>query len=565
MTQPDDQAGDAAALRRLIDTLHETYGSIRELVGDSTDTVFHRQSGTSYVLPGAQDALQELERQSRIFADERAAILDALPAQIALVDSGGTIVTVNQNWRDSARSLLGESSPSYVGDNYLAVCDNATGVDAEGAKEVAAGLRAVLAGRKARFDYEYPCHTPASQRWFLVTITTLAPGTATGAVVMHFDISSRVLAQERAEQWRQRLGNLIDEAQVGILVHRQFQPLLANRELARLFGFTSPDEIAAMADCAGLFPTESDDTPSAPYRDGESVELMSLQTSSREGGNSGTRLVERHTFSIPWDATPAQVEMLMDVTQQREVEARLRQSQKMEAVGQLTGGVAHDFNNLLTVILGNAELLAEALEESPDLANFAELIAKAADRGSQLTSRLLSFSRQQPLDPKPVQVNELITGMRDMLSRVLGEHINVELRCDWDVPNALVDPGQLEDAILNLSLNARDAMPGGGYLVLETRVAEVAEDVASGDGPKPGRYVVLSVADTGSGMDAQTLSRAFEPFFSTKDVGKGSGLGLSMIFGFISQTGGHVQLSSEVGVGTRVSLYLPCESESATG
>ncbi|WP_162883851.1 ATP-binding protein [Chromatocurvus halotolerans] len=554
MTESDSRRADTERLRALIDRLHGTYADIRELVGNDTDTVFHRDSGTHYVLPEAQGALRELERQARHFASERAAILDALPAQIALVDVNGDILAVNHDWRDSSRSLLGDDSPSYLGDNYLTVCENATGDGAEGAREVASGLRAVLSGQMPRFTYEYPCHAPNSRRWFLVTITTLEPEAASGAVVMHFDISARVLAQERAEQWRMRLGSVIDEAQVGILVHRQFQPLLANRELARLLGCTSPGDIMALADCSVLFPADHTRGHSLRPADDESVELITLRQAP---GRDSERLVERRTFSIPWDAAAAQVEMLTDVTQQRVVEARLRQSQKMEALGQLTGGVAHDFNNLLTVILGNAELLTEALVDAPELAGLAELIAKSADRGAQLTSRLLSFSRQQPLRPRPVSINGLICGMRDMLARVLGEPVEVGVNCDQDIPPALVDPGQLEDALLNLSLNARDAMPDGGDLTLETGVVDMDEDDVVGE-LSPGRYVTLTVTDTGSGMDAATLSRAFEPFFSTKDVGKGSGLGLSMIFGFVSQSGGHLTLNSEPGKGTCATLYLPC-------
>ncbi len=553
MTESDNRRADRERLRALIDTLHDTYADIRELVGSDTDTVFHRDSGTHYVLPEAQGALRELERQARHFASERAAILDALPAQIALLDANGDILAVNHDWRDSSRSLLGDDSPSYLGDNYLAVCDNATGDGAEGAREVAAGLREVLSGRLSRFTFEYPCHAPDARRWFLVTITTLEPDTASGAVVMHFDISARVLAQEGAEQWRMRLGSVIDGARVGILVHRQYQPLLANRELARLFGYASTNDIMALGDCSALFSADSTVEESSRPVDDESVELITLR---EEPGRNSERLVERRTFSIPWDAAVAQVEMLTDVTQQRAVEARLRQSQKMEALGQLTGGVAHDFNNLLTVILGNAELLAEALRDAPELVGLAELIAKSADRGAELTSRLLSFSCQQPLRPQPVPVNAFICGMRDILARVLGESIQVGVTCDGEIPLALIDPGQLEDAILNLSINARDAMPDGGNLTLETGVAYMDEGDAVGE-LSPGRYITLAVADTGCGMDATTLSRAFEPFFSTKDVGKGSGLGLSMIFGFVSQSGGHLTLHSELGRGTRAILYFP--------
>ena len=241
-----------------------------------------------------------------------------------------------------------------------------------------------------------------------------------------------------------------------------------------------------------------------------------------------------------------------------DLNVRLRQSQKMEAVGQLTGGVAHDFNNLLTVILGNAELVADALADRPRLRQMVEMTAKAAERGAELTGRLLAFSRRQPLDPRPSDINRLIADMDPMLRRTLGEHIEIELVRGGGLWTAMVDPGQLENAILNLCLNARDAMPSSGRLTIETANAHLDADYAAGQAElEPGQYVMVAVSDTGTGMDAATLERAFEPFFTTKDVGKGSGLGLSMIYGFVKQSKGHVRIYSEPGLGTTVRLYLP--------
>jgi signal transduction histidine kinase/ActR/RegA family two-component response regulator len=241
-----------------------------------------------------------------------------------------------------------------------------------------------------------------------------------------------------------------------------------------------------------------------------------------------------------------------------DLDRQLRQSQKMEAVGQLTGGVAHDFNNLLTVILGNAELVADGLKDRPQLRKMVEMTARAAERGAELTSRLLAFSRRQPLDPKPTDINRQIAGMDPMLRRTLGEHIEIELVRGGGLWKAMVDSGQLENAILNLCLNARDAMPGGGRLTIETANAHLDADYAARQTElEPGQYVMVAVSDTGTGMDAATLERAFEPFFTTKDVGKGSGLGLSMVYGFVKQSKGHVRIYSEPGHGTTVKLYLP--------
>ncbi len=244
---------------------------------------------------------------------------------------------------------------------------------------------------------------------------------------------------------------------------------------------------------------------------------------------------------------------MVDVTSQREMEAQLRQSQRLEAVGQLTGGVAHDFNNLLTVILSNAELLESRLAGNDQLHMLAEMTRLAAERGAELTSRLLSFSRRQALDPQPVDVRGLARSMDQLLRRALGEQVEIRIVSSGDVWDALIDALQLESALLNLCINARDAMPGGGLLVIEVANAVLDDDAAFA----PGDFVMLSVTDTGTGMDEATRARVFEPFFTTKEVGRGSGLGLSMVYGFITQSKGRITIESELGKGASVKLYLP--------
>lgn len=251
------------------------------------------------------------------------------------------------------------------------------------------------------------------------------------------------------------------------------------------------------------------------------------------------------------------------------LQAQLRQAQRLEAVGQITGGVAHDFNNLLTVILGNAEVLEKHLAENRVLRELAELTKMAAERGAELTRQLLAFSRQQPLDPKPVNIGQLVFGMDKLLKRVLGEGVRIKTVYGPELWNALVDASQLENALLNLSVNARDAMPDGGRLIIETKNVHLdgtgafgklhiwADDLET----ETGQYILISVSDTGTGMDAATRLKAFDPFFSTKDVGKGSGLGLSMVYGFVKQSKGHVRILSELGRGTTVELYLPRADE----
>ena len=241
-----------------------------------------------------------------------------------------------------------------------------------------------------------------------------------------------------------------------------------------------------------------------------------------------------------------------------ELNQKLTQSQKMEAMGQLTGGVAHDFNNLLTVILGNAEHLAERLAPHKELRTIAESIATAAERGSDLTRSLLAFARKQPLMPKDIDIGQKIIGMEPLLRRTLGEHIECEFQLDQELWQSSVDPGQLASALLNLVLNARDAMPSGGKLTVEVKNTTLGEtDVDVSGEARPGDYVMVAVSDTGTGMTPEVASRAFEPFFTTKEVGKGTGLGLSMVYGFARQSGGSMQMRSEPGHGTAVRLFFP--------
>jgi signal transduction histidine kinase len=237
---------------------------------------------------------------------------------------------------------------------------------------------------------------------------------------------------------------------------------------------------------------------------------------------------------------------------------KLRQSQKMEAMGQLTGGVAHDFNNLLTVILGNAEHIAEQLATHTELRSFAEGILTAAERGAELTRSLLAFSRKQPLMPKDIDIGRQVLGMEQLLRRTLGEHIECEFLLDRELWLASVDPGQLTSALLNLVLNARDAMPEGGRLTVEIRNASLDKAYVEQHGDiGPGAYVMVAVTDTGTGMTPDVAARAFEPFFTTKDVGKGTGLGLSMVYGFAQQSGGSMQIDSTLGRGTAITLFFP--------
>jgi PAS domain S-box-containing protein len=270
-----------------------------------------------------------------------------------------------------------------------------------------------------------------------------------------------------------------------------------------------------------------------------------------------------HALTLAWMGTwsePVRRHFFIgrDLTEKLAAEAQLRHAQKMEAVGQLTGGIAHDFNNILTVITGTIEILSDAVADRPEIAAIAKMIDEAAERGAELTKHLLAFSRKQPLQPREVDINALIVETTKLLRPTLGEQVEIDLMLAEDAWTALVDPSQLTTGILNLALNARDAMPAGGKLALETKnihldqgYAEMHAEVTAG------HYVMIAVSDTGSGIAADDLEKVFEPFFTTKEVGKGTGLGLSMVYGFVKQSNGHIKIYSEEGHGTTVKVYLP--------
>jgi PAS domain S-box-containing protein len=328
----------------------------------------------------------------------------------------------------------------------------------------------------------------------------------------------------------------------------------------RLKGYTDAEIVGRHLSC---FYTPEDQRNGVPAQ----VMASAALTGKYEGEGwrvrkDGTRFwanVVMHAIRDPLGRLLGFAKVTRDMTEKRAAEERLRQAQKMEAIGQLTGGVAHDFNNLLTVIGGNLETLLRRLTARDDasllrLANSATL---AANRAAMLTHQLLAFSRRSPLEPKSVSPNTLITSMSDMLRRTLPESIAIETVLAGGVWTIFVDANQLENSLLNLAVNARDAMPDGGKLTIEAANVYLNEAYAATAEISPGQYVAISVSDTGTGMPEEVMSRAFDPFFTTKEVGQGTGLGLSQVYGFVKQSGGHVRIYSEVGAGTTIKLYLP--------
>ncbi len=270
------------------------------------------------------------------------------------------------------------------------------------------------------------------------------------------------------------------------------------------------------------------------------------------------------TQSVPFRDANGKITALLgittDITRQRKLEEQLRQAQKMEAVGQLAGGIAHDFNNILSAIIGYADLLESRLRENGPLKNYADQILSASQRAVKLVSSLLAFSRKQTISLCPVELNALIRGVEKLLLRLIREDIELVVRCSGDDLIILADSGQIEQVLMNLVANAKDAMPAGGFIVVQTGAADLNEELIGGGSFRTGRYAMISVTDTGTGMEAQTTKRIFDPFFTTKEVGKGTGLGLSVTYGIIEQHGGRIDVQSEPGIGTTFKIYLPLSS-----
>jgi PAS domain S-box-containing protein len=308
----------------------------------------------------------------------------------------------------------------------------------------------------------------------------------------------------------------------------------------------------------GTTPFPAAETPIARAIRGESVDNLEIVVRPTATSESTHLIANGRPLRDPKGALKGAVIVYRDVTEAKDTERQLRQSQKMDAIGQLTGGIAHDFNNILTVITGTIEILAGAVADQPEYAAIARMIDQAADRGAELTRHLLAFARKQSLRPSETDVNALIIDTTNLLRASLGEHIEIEAMVGEGVWPALVDRSQLTTALLNLAVNARDAMANGGKLTLETSNGYLDESCAAVLGEvRPGPYVMIAVSDNGSGIPASIRDKVFEPFFTTKGPGKGTGLGLSMVYGFVKQSGGHVKIYSEEGHGTTVRIYLP--------
>jgi signal transduction histidine kinase/ActR/RegA family two-component response regulator len=382
----------------------------------------------------------------------------------------------------------------------------------------------------------------------------------------------RLLASDAA---RRRNADLLDKtitsmADAVLVVDAKGRVLLSNPAFVALFGDKhapgSPEwrKLYRRYLPDGTTPYPKTDTPVGRVIRGLPVDNVELLVRNTETGRTVHFIANGRLIRDDQGRQTGAVLVYRDVTEAKENERQLRQAQKMDAVGQLTGGVAHDFNNILTVITGTIEILSDAVAHDPRLVEIAVMIDQAAQRGAELTQHLLAFSRKQPLIARDTDINSLITEATKMLRPSLGEQIEIEAALEEDCWAALIDPAQLTAALLNLAVNARDAMAGGGKLTLESGNVILDEAYAQAHGDvTPGPYVMIAISDSGHGIPAAIRDKVFEPFFTTKEVGRGTGLGLSMVYGFIKQSGGHIKIYSEEGHGTTIKLYLPRAGEKA--
>ncbi len=375
------------------------------------------------------------------------------------------------------------------------------------------------------------------------------------------DLTERKASEQALREGAERLRALVETAVDGvILIDSNGAVLMFNPACERLFGYSVREVIGQNVRMLMPGPyREEHDTYIGNYLRTAAPKVIGIGREVEGQRKDGTTFpMDLSVGEAKQDDESIFVGIIHDLTARKRTEEQLVQAQKMETVGQLSGGIAHDFNNLLTVILGNAEALSSRLKARADLRHVAETIVVAAERGAELTQRLLAFSRRQMLQPTAINCNALVENMQVLLKRTLREDIDLRIAVTPGPVFAMADSAQLESALLNLSLNAQDAMPAGGVLTLSVEEIELDETTLGRHADlRPGRYVSVCVTDDGEGMSKETLERAFEPFYTTKEVGKGSGLGLSMVYGFVKQSNGHVAIYSEQGLGTSVRLYLP--------
>ncbi|MCC0007738.1 MAG: PAS domain S-box protein [Hyphomicrobiaceae bacterium] len=514
-------------------------GSLLVLVITEAMHLAHERAVASEIDAQMSRALRESEARLRLFVEQA-------PVAIALFDNNFNVVAASHRWIVDYGSL-------------------SSGLEASAIERWRPTLRRVLAGETVINDSELLPRANGHKSWqrWEAKPWKDVDGLVSGVTVFAEDITARVEAESALRDSQARLKAIVDSAVDAIITADQNGTITSvNPATPRLFGYQESELIGQ--DLSLLMP-EPDKSAHSSYLNSHSIsgqskvlgKQRSLQAQRKDGS----------TFPIELAVTQAKsregalfIGMLRDITQRVQSEESLREAQKLEAVGQLTGGIAHDFNNLLTVIICNLELLEMRIEDETKR----RLVLKAldaADMGHRLTDRLLAFARRQPLLPEVLDVNLIVLSLKEMLQRAMGATITLTTSLVDQTWPILADRGQLEGAIVNLALNSRDAMPSGGQVCIETKNLFIEEGWTEGGIRLPsGRYLQVCVSDTGTGMTPEVKERAFEPFYTTKPVGRGTGLGLATVYGFVRQSHGAVAVESELSGGTKIRLFLPAHT-----
>ena len=501
--------------------------------------------GRRLVVSMAADVTErkEMERALRESEVRMRALLDASHDEILLVSVGGEVLAINKAAARRLAKRTGGSIPVSAHLDRLLPQDQAE-------------QRMALVRQVAATATLVHCEVPIRARWFEFWFYPVLEADKPVSEVAVY--AREITAQKKSQADLSKLFQAVQQSPMSVVITDPDGNIeYANPEFTKVTGYTLAEAVGQNSRILN-----SGRTPPELY-------AKLWKTISAGGVWRGEFLNKKKNGELFWElASIAPVKegekitnfvaVKEDITERREVEEQLRQSQKMQAVGQLTGGIAHDFNNLLAIIMGNLQLLQERVSGDAKVREYLDDALWSAKRGGELTHRLLAFARKQPLKPSAIDLNDVVRGMTDLLRRTLGAGIRIEELLASDLWKAVADPGELEQVLVNLAVNSRDAMRSAGTLTLATRNAVLDEDYADQyEEVTPGEYVLLAVTDTGTGMPPEIADRVFEPFFTTKEVGQGSGLGLSMVYGFVKQSIGHVSLYSRVGQGASVKLYLP--------
>jgi PAS domain S-box-containing protein len=508
------------------------------------------------------DAVGQTSRRNSSEAAWLRAVVETAVDGVILIDSAGTVLMFNpaceKLFRYSAEEVVGQNVKILMPGHYAEAHDGyLQNFHRTGLRKIIGIGREVVGQRKDGSTFPMDLSVGEAKQ---------DEGSSIFVGIIH-DLTERERVERVLRESAARLRAVVDTAVDGvILIDAQGLIIKFNPACENLFKYRASEVTGR--NVRMLMP--------APYRAEHDGYIRNFLTSGeRKIIGIGREVVgqRKDGSTFPMDLSVGEakqdgesifVGIIHDLSDRKRTEAQLIQAQKMEAVGQLSGGIAHDFNNLLTVIVGNAEHLSEQLVPRPDLKRLADDICGAGERGAELTQRLLSFGRKQTLRPVATECNKLLDSMHKLLRRTLREDIEIKTDFDSELRSAFADPAQLESAVLNLALNAQDAMSAGGRLSISTANASLDFlDHNVHPEVRVGEYVVIAITDNGEGMSRAVLDRVFEPFFTTKDVGKGSGLGLSMVYGFAKQSNGHVSIYSEPGLGTTVRLYLPAVTEKA--